>query len=109
MLGNCVWPSGCIHIEEGLNEGPRLQYKQTYENETKLNKRNVRERQPIMIKKHPKGTSSRHLRVIKHGKIISTNTLALGNPVLKSFPSRSGILLHAVVQPRLSLQRSIPP
>ena len=33
MLGNCVWLSGCMHIEERLlNEVPRLRLEQKYEN-----------------------------------------------------------------------------
>ena len=35
--------SGCLHIEERLNEGPRLQRKHEDENEAKQNKRNTRE------------------------------------------------------------------
>ena len=41
LLGNCVWLSGRVHIEGRLNEGPRLQWKQKDENETKQNKTNV--------------------------------------------------------------------
>ena len=54
-------------------------------------------------------TSSRHLCLVDKGERSSTSPLALGYSSPWSFPSRSGIGLHAVVQPWLSLQQSMSP
>ena len=51
----------------------------------------------------------RHLWLVNKGERTSTSPLALGYPLLGPSPSRSGIRLHTVVQPWLSLQRSISP
>ena len=42
LLDKCAWLPGCVHIEERLNEGPRVQWKWT---EQEKEKPNARERQ----------------------------------------------------------------
>ena len=108
--GNCaLWLLGRMHIEEGRTVGRKaaasMKAKKN-ENETKQNKRNTRERQQHDIR--PEDTGSHHTWLINYGERNSTSPLALGYPLLGPF-GRSGILLHAVVQPWLSLQRSISP
>ena len=50
LLGNCVWLSGRMPIEERLNEGPRLQLKQKYEKETKQHDRGTIEKRNNICK-----------------------------------------------------------
>ena len=73
-----VWLSGRLHIEERLNEGPRLQRKHRDENEAKQNKRNTGE------KRH--GICKRNARRIQVGANQHESPLALGYPLLG--PSR---------------------
>ena len=73
-----------MYFVERLNEGPRLQWKQTYENQTKQNERNAKEKDNIVASANlPEETSSRHLWLINYyGERTSTNTLASGYDIL---------------------------
>ena len=108
-----VWLSGLPHIEGRLNEGPRLQRRKNVETKTKQNKTNVTAEKYVMtylqIIKHPEDTISRHLW-LEQGRANQHGRACFGLSSSWSFPLRSGIIrLHAVVQPWLSLQRSISP
>ena len=72
-----------MYIEERLNERPRLH---------KLHDIRLEDR------------SSRHMLLINYGERTSTEPACFGLSSPWSSPSRSDILLHAVVQPWLSLQ-----
>ena len=107
-----VWLSGRLHIEGRLNEGPRLQRKHKDENEAKQNKRSTRERRSLWhqsANQTPGGHKFAPLVASQQGRANQHEPACFGLSSLWFFPSRSGIPLHAVVQPWVFLQRSILP
>ena len=66
-MKHVCWLSGPLHIEERLNEGPRLQLKHIDENEAQQNKRNTRERHHDIYKPNARRIQvhcSRYLYII---------------------------------------------
>ena len=98
--------SGCMHIEGRLNEGPRLQRK--HKTKTKQNKTNITPEKGVMASANqtPGGYNFAPLMASQQGRANQHEPACFGLSTPWSFPSRSGIPLHAVVQPWLSLQRS---
>ena len=104
-----VWLSGRLHIEGRLNEGPRLQRKHKDEHEAKQNK--------VAPEKDAMASANQTAGGYKFAPLVASQQgranqhepayYRLSSPW--SFPSRSGIQLHAVVQSWLSLQRSVSP
>ena len=103
--------SGRLHIEGRLNEGPRLQRKHKDENGAKQNKRNTREIDMTIANQTPGGHKFAPLVAIdsQQGRANQHEPACFGLSSPWSFPSCSGIPLHAVVQPCFFLQRSILP
>ena len=73
----------------------------------KRRKRNETPEKGNVASTRPEDTSSLRLWLIDYGGRSSTSTLAFGISSPWSFPSRSSIRLHAVVQTWLYLQRSV--
>ena len=80
-----------MHIEEQSNEGPRLEWKQKYENETKQNKRNAKEIQHDVCKP-PGRYEFAPLKANQPWRANQHEHACFGLPSHWSFPSRSGIL-----------------
>ena len=80
-----VWLSGRLHIEGRLNEGPRPQ----------------RKHKDVMTSANqaPGGHKFAPLVASQQGRANQHEPACFGVPSPWSFPSRSGIPLHAVVQP----------
>ena len=75
LLGNCVWLSERMHIEERRT----VERRATASVKTKRRKRNKHNLRRHDIR--PEDTSSRHLWLIKYGERTSTSPLALGYPL----------------------------
>ena len=103
-----VWLSERLHIEGRLNEGPRLQRNQR---KTRQNKPNVTREKNAMASANqtPGGYKFAPLVASQQGRANQHEPACFGLSSSWSFPSHSGIPLHAVVQPWFSLQRSISP
>ena len=108
-----VWLSGRLHIEGRLNKGPRLQRKHKDEKRSKAkhNKTNVTPEKDVMTSasQTPGGCKFASLVASEQGRANQHEPACFGLSSPWSFPSRSGIPLHGVVQPWLSLQRPISP
>ena len=96
--------SGRLHIEGRLNEGSRLQRKHKDENEAKQTY--VAPEKDVMASANqtPGGYNHAPLVASQQGRANQHEPACFGLSSSWSFPSRSGIPLHAVVQPWLSLQ-----
>ena len=101
------------HIEGRLNKGPRLQRKHKDEKRSKAkqNKTNVTPEKDVMTSANqtPGGYKLAPLVASRQGRANQHEPACFGQSSPWSFPSRSGIPLHAVVQPWFSLQRYILP
>ena len=88
-----VWLSGRLHIDELLNEGPRLQWKHKDEHETKeKDGMTSADQTPGGYKFAPLvAINSQQWRANQH------ESACFGLSSRWSFPSSSGIRLHAVV------------
>ena len=108
-----MWLSGRLHIEGRLNEGPRLQRKHEDEKrgKAKQNKTNVTPEKDVMTSANqtPGGHKFAPLVASQQGRANQHEPACFGLSSPWSFPSRSAIPLHAVVQPWFFLQRSISP
>ena len=107
-----VWLSGRLHIEGRLNEGPRLQRKHDEKrSKAKQNKTNVTPEKDIVTSANqtPGGYKFAPLVASQQGRANQHGPACFGLFSPWSFPSHTGIPLHAVVQPWFSLQRSILP
>ena len=104
-----MWLSGRLHIEGPLNEGPRLQRKHKDGNEAK--RKNVTPKKDVMTSANqtPRGHKFAPLVASQQGRANQHEPACFGLSSSWSFPSRSGIPLHAVVQPCFFLRRSILP
>ena len=95
-----VWLLGLLHIEGRLNEGSRLQRrKHKDENKAKQNKRNIRDIRYDICKPNARGQKFAPLVASQQGRANQHEPACFGLSSPWSFPSRSGIPLHAVVQP----------
>ena len=102
--------SGRLHIEGRLNEEPRLQRKHKDENEANQNKHNTREIRHYICKPNARRIQAHAFcGYSQQGQSIQHEPAGFGLFSSWSFPSRSVIRLHAVVQLWLSLQRSVSP
>ena len=98
-----VWLSGRLHIEGRLIEGSRLQ--RSIKTKTKHNRtNNVAPEKEVMTSANqtPGGYMFAPLVASPHGRASQHEPACFGLSSPWSFPSRSGIALHAVVQPWLS-------
>ena len=98
-----------MHIEGRLNEGRG--FNESIKTETKQNKTHVTPEKDNMSSANqtPGGYKFASLVASQQGRANRHEPAWFGLSSPWSFPSRSGIPLHAVVQPWLSLQRSISP
>ena len=105
-----VWLSGRLHIEGRLNEEPRLQRKHKDE-KAKQNKTKVTPEKDVIASANqtPGGYKFAPLVASQQGRVNQHVHACFGLSSRWSFPSRSGIRLHAVIPPWLPLQRSILP
>ena len=97
-----MWLSGRLHIEGRLNKGPRLQRKHKDEHEANFSlKTNVTPEKDVMTSANqtPGGHKFAPLVASQQGRANQHEPACFGLPSPWSFPSRSGIRLHAVVQP----------
>ena len=108
-----VWLSGRLHIEGRLDQGPLLQRKHLDKKRSKAeqNKTNVTPEKDVMTSPNqtPGGYKFAPLVASQQGGANQHEPTCFGLSSPWSFPSRSGILPHVVVQPWFSLQRSILP
>ncbi|CAN0448584.1 unnamed protein product, partial [Ascophyllum nodosum] len=98
----CGYRDACISKnEERLNEGPRLERKHKDEHEAKQNKTNVTPEKHTMpsVNETPGGYKFAPLVASQQGRANQHEPACFGLSSSWSFPSRSGIPLHAVVQP----------
>ena len=102
-----VWLPRRLHIEGRLNEEPRLQRKHRDEHEAKQNKVAPEKDAMSSAKQTAGGYKFKPLVASQQGRANQHEPAYFRLSSPWSFPSRSGIQLHAVVQSWLSLQRSI--
>ena len=92
-----MWLSGRLHIEGRLNEGPRLQRNHKDENEAEQNKGNTRERRhDTSANQTPGEYKFAPFVATQQGRANQHEPACFGLSSSWSFPSRSGIRLHAV-------------
>ena len=107
-----VWLSRRLHIEGGLNEGPRLQRNPKDETRSsKAKQTNATPEKDVMTSANqtPGGRTFAPIGASQQGRANQHEPACFGLLSPWSFPLRSGIPLHAVVQPCFFLQRSILP
>ena len=107
-----AWLSGRLHIEGRLNEGPRLQRKHEDEKRSKAKQNKVKvtpEKDMISANQTPGGHKFAPLVASQQGRANQHEPACFGLSSPWPFPSRSGILLHSIVQPCFFLQPSILP
>ena len=104
-----VWLSGRLHIEGRLTKDRG--FSESIKTKTKKNKTNVTPEKDVMASANqtPGGYKFAPLVYSQQGRPNQHEPACFGLSSSWSFPSRSGIRQHAVVQPWLSLQRSISP
>ena len=91
-----VWLPGRLHVEEQLNEGPRLQWKHKNEKWSKAKQRWCQRKTSWHLQtKRLEDTSSRHLWLVNKGERTSTSPLALGYPLIG--PSRQVRAYHCML------------
>ena len=105
-----VWLSGRLCISKGDITRDRG-FNETIKTKTKLNQTNVTPEKDAMTSGNqtPGGYKFAPLGASQQGRANQHESACLGLSSPWSFPSRLAMPLHAVVQPWLSLQRSISP
>ena len=110
LLGNCVWLSGRTYIVERRTIQRRVAaLVKAKKTKTKQNETNATPEKDDMTSANqtPGGYTFVALVASQPWQANQHEPACFGPSSPWSFPSRSGVLLHAVVQPWLFLQRSI--